>query len=170
MSRAIGNGVLAQARKLTAAEDRSRNGTCREFRRSMLKRGPKAQSKLSRVLERTRLSRAYPRDSSRHRSLSLQLSVCLFSERKYSRQRVKSSGHLCPCPRPSNEVVGVVLKRKREIFRRAAYRQRACTTRCALPPFHSPSLVSYVRSHERVVGIYWLVCRKFVSSRDLPAA
>lgn len=107
----------------------------------MLKRGPKAQSKLSRVLERTRLSRAFRRDSSRHRSLPLHPSICLFGLKIFSTVTREIIGHhICPCPRPNNEVVGVVLKRKREIFRRAAYpttcvHNALCSSLLSLPFF-----------------------------------
>lgn len=112
---------------------------CREFCRSMSKRGLKAQSKLSRVLERTRLSRALRRDSSRYRSLSLHLSIFLFGAKKHALSATTREirHYLCPNSRPNNGVVGVILKRKKSFGERHT-RQRACTTRCVPPLFLSP--------------------------------
>lgn len=152
----------------TSHENRSKWNV---FCRSTSKRGPKAQSKLSRVLERTRLSRALRRDS-RYR---FPFSPFIHFSFRHKKKNVFSATtreiighHLCPSLRPKDEVVGVVLKWKGEIFRRAAY-PTTCVHNASCSS--SPSLFFYkLRVNlqnllSKSIGFF----AKLISSRDLHA-
>lgn len=99
---------LPQARKLPVTGSIAARNM---FRRSVPKPRSKAQSKLSRVLERTWLSRALRRCSSISPLLFIFFLVRVFTHKHTTATREFNGHYLCPRLRPNNgyRVVGIVV-------------------------------------------------------------